>query len=590
MSVRPRPLNRVAACLATAALALAGIAPAAQASPVQGLRPPLAATAPAGLSEALASGYVTQVYVDLFDRQPDPGGLARWTRMLTRGTPRVAVANAITSSTEFRAGLVRQAYVEYLGRQPDPAGLASWTRRLNAGMNVKGMQASIISSAEYYARSGGTDAGFVRRLYRDVLDRDAAAAEVRSWTGRMRMTSAGRGRVARGFLLSTENLRAVVSGFYQAYLGRAIDPAGRAHWVSAMQSGAREEQIIGGIIASAEYLGRVARTPTSEPTPPQAVPTGPTTPTSPPAPSTSPSGTPFIAYSEDSYFRSTVTGARIDEAATSRFHQFMTTHPDQAGTAYPVIRGVGGNQWGTAYAEGKATDPVWRLTGSVPAEVAALATTGFHAPEWFGAMLTGTSDSPFVVIDRATGISVWAAKSQVVGDHLISVGAAGYFEHASNGLDQRNPLADSDRNFRSRGGIPDAMVIRKDAVDEGIRNGTGLGHVLHLFMVETDSSAGFTHPMTGAESGKYGFGAEGQRIAIRSDIDLTRRGLSPEGLVIARTLQQHGAYIGDNSGTTTSLKAEQENDVRNVWGGRLTADALEGITWDNFVVLPVGRG
>lgn len=296
-----------------------------------------------------------------------------------------------------------------------------------------------------------------------------------------------------------------------------------------------------------------------------------------------------MAYSADSYFRSRVTGVPADPAATARFHQFMATHPDQVGTPYPVIRGAEGNAWGTAFAEGKASDPVWRLTGSVPGPVEDLRTTGFHAPEWFGAMLTGTSDSPFVVIDRASGVSVWAAKAEVVGDHLISVGAAGYFEHRSNGLDKRNPRSDSDRNFRSRGAIPDAMVIRKDAVYHAIRNGTSLGHVLHLFLVETDSAAGFTHPMTGAESGKYGFGAEGQRIAIRSDIDLSRRGLSPEGLVIARTLQEHGAYIGDNSGSLTALKAEQENGVRGVWGGRLTQDALRGITWNDFVVFPVDR-
>jgi hypothetical protein len=173
----------------------------------------------------------------------------------------------------------------------------------------------------------------------------------------------------------------------------------------------------------------------------------------------------------------------------------------------------------------------------------------------------------------------------VVGDHLVHVASAGLFEHASNGLDKRNPLSNSTLNFRSRGAIPDAMVIRRDLVDWGVAHGTDLGHVLHLFMVETDSSAGHRHPMVGSEAGTSGWGAEGQRIAIDPSVDLTTRGLSPEALVIARTLQRFGAYIGDNAGGPTSLKAEQENSVRDVWGGRLKADSLHGITWDDFVVL-----
>jgi hypothetical protein len=91
--------------------------------------------------------------------------------------------------------------------------------------------------------------------------------------------------------------------------------------------------------------------------------------------------------------------------------------------------------------------------------------------------------------------------------------------------------------------------------------------------------------MVACESGKYGFGAEGERIAIDPAIDLTTRGLTPAGLVIARTLQRHGCYFGDNAGRESMLKAEQENSARRVWNGRLTMDSLAGLRWDDFVVL-----
>ena len=296
----------------------------------------------------------------------------------------------------------------------------------------------------------------------------------------------------------------------------------------------------------------------------------------------------FRAYGNDSFFRSKVAGAPIDADRTTAFRSFMRSHPDQKGTAYPVIRGVGGNTWGTAYAMGRSADPVWKLTGSVPPEVSWLETTGFHAPEYLGSMLTGTSDSPLVVIDRVSGQSIWAAKTKLAGSNLISVGAAGAFDHASNGLDKRNPRSNSESNFRSRGAIPDAMVIRKDLVDWGIDHNSDLGHVLHMFLVETKTADGFCHPMVGTESGKNGFGAEGERIALRADLDLASRDLSPTGRVIASTLQNYGAYFGDNSGSTTALKAEQTSSTRDVWGSTLKVDTLRSLTWDDFVILPRG--
>src|SRR5665648_625647 len=67
------------------------------------------------------------------------------------------------------------------------------------------------------------------------------------------VVGAGRGLVAMGFLLSSENLGTVVNDQYLNLLGRGIDPTGRQGWVAAIQGGHRLEEVIGGIIASAEY-------------------------------------------------------------------------------------------------------------------------------------------------------------------------------------------------------------------------------------------------------------------------------------------------------------------------------------------------
>ncbi|MGH8894132.1 MAG: hypothetical protein ACRDWY_12650 [Actinomycetes bacterium] len=306
------------------------------------------------------------------------------------------------------------------------------------------------------------------------------------------------------------------------------------------------------------------------------------------APAVSPSSA-ELPYSPSSFFKSQVARAPVNQAMTQSFRSFMASHPDQAGTSYPLLRGVGGNRWGMVFAEGKASDPVWKLTGSVNKEVSVLASRGFHAPESLGSQLTGTSDSPFVVLDKASGWSIWASKARVVGPHTISVGSAGLYEHKSNGLDRRNPKSDSGANFRSRGAIPDAMVIRKDLMSKAIASGGDLGHVLHMFFVETSSAAGNVHPMVGSESGKSGWGAEGQRIAISQSVNLASRPCSPEGLVIARTLQRYGTYIGDNSGSGSGIKAQQDDASRSIWGSSLARDELKGcFTWNDMVVIEPG--
>jgi hypothetical protein len=200
--------------------------------------------------------YVARVYSDLFGRRPDPTGLATWTTALDGGTPRVAVANAITYSAEYRTRLIAGSYSTYLGRSPDPVGAADWLRAMQAGITIQEMEAGFLASAEHYAAGGGTDAAWVTRLYQQVLGRSAGASEVRSWTSEL-AAGASRYHVAMGFLISTEHLTTVVDGHYVHLLDRHIDPTGARSWVGDIQQGARVEAVIGGIIASAEYFSRV---------------------------------------------------------------------------------------------------------------------------------------------------------------------------------------------------------------------------------------------------------------------------------------------------------------------------------------------
>jgi hypothetical protein len=217
------------------------------------VEPPARAIVPQGT--AAIEAYVTKVYNDLFNRNPDPSGLRTWTTALQQGTPYGEVANGITYSREFRTGLIRDSYQHYLGRGPDVGGLENWLTAMAAGMHIEQMQMGFIASDEFYLKAGSNDRQWVTNLYQMVLGRSPAVSEIDHWQ-RVLNAGAGRGDVARGFLYSTEHLTTVVDGYYVDLLRRHIDPSGQATWVSAIQGGARDEQIIASIVSSPEYRAK----------------------------------------------------------------------------------------------------------------------------------------------------------------------------------------------------------------------------------------------------------------------------------------------------------------------------------------------
>lgn len=78
-----------------------------------------------------------------------------------RGTGAVG----ITYSDEYRATLIRGWYSTYLNRLPGPTGAAGWLSAMRSGVTIQQMEAGFIGSEEYYAKAGGTDAGWVVQLY-----------------------------------------------------------------------------------------------------------------------------------------------------------------------------------------------------------------------------------------------------------------------------------------------------------------------------------------------------------------------------------------------------------------------------------------
>ncbi|HEY7425718.1 MAG TPA: DUF4214 domain-containing protein [Gemmataceae bacterium] len=94
-------------------------------------------------------------------------------------------------------------YRQFLGRLPDP-GAAVWILGLVNGRPAGDVLADILASREFFTLAGGTNAGFVARLYQTQLGRAPTPAELLFWTNILLNRS--RKFVALQFLISQGNI------------------------------------------------------------------------------------------------------------------------------------------------------------------------------------------------------------------------------------------------------------------------------------------------------------------------------------------------------------------------------------------------
>jgi hypothetical protein len=189
--------------------------------------------------------FLQQVYIDLLRRPLDPTGQSAWGGLLGLGVPRSLVARLIGQSGEALRVAVDDNYRRFLGRPADPTGLAAFT-----GLPEAPLQALLLGSAEYFARAGGTNVGFLRALYRDVLGRELDASGERSWAQALDQGFT-RTQVAAAVSGSAEGDARRIDRLFQRFLGRGADPFG----LNAFR-GQPTEEVVVAILGSAEYAGR----------------------------------------------------------------------------------------------------------------------------------------------------------------------------------------------------------------------------------------------------------------------------------------------------------------------------------------------
>lgn len=199
--------------------------------------------------------YVTQLYVDLLRRQPDPAGLSFWTGLLNQNqSTHQQIAAAFLNSPEYRMQEVQAVYQQFLHRTADPTGLSGWTQYLVQGHTVEQLQAQIVASPEYLQRrAGGSTDNFLAALIMDTFNRSVTQADRNAFGDDF---NSGRDRqdAAEKVFMTNEYRQDLVQSYFHRFLNRGADPVGLNASVAALQNGMTDEMIIAVIVSSPEYI------------------------------------------------------------------------------------------------------------------------------------------------------------------------------------------------------------------------------------------------------------------------------------------------------------------------------------------------
>ena len=107
---------------------------------------------------------VLRLYFAFFERSPDRSGATYWINKRKGGTNLHTIASSFAGSSEFKTTygnlsngqFVTQVYLNVFDRQPDPAGLSYWTKKLDAKQLSRGQVMVGFSESNEYAGSNGT--------------------------------------------------------------------------------------------------------------------------------------------------------------------------------------------------------------------------------------------------------------------------------------------------------------------------------------------------------------------------------------------------------------------------------------------------
>jgi hypothetical protein len=210
--------------------------------------------------------FLRAAYQDVLQRGISPGEVAFWENQIAAGVPLGAIAGAITHSNERNTIIVNGYFQTFLGRQPAPGEAAPFVNFLNSGGPRNNLMLIFLQSQEYFNDAGGTPAGYLNKVYTDLLGRLPGTSEQAFWLSQPNIRTAL--PIGVLFQVPTEYYQRLLTGEYFTLLrrfpstppdqSRLISPSapfGAQGFVNGLIAGANQADIETSIIASPEYLG-----------------------------------------------------------------------------------------------------------------------------------------------------------------------------------------------------------------------------------------------------------------------------------------------------------------------------------------------
>lgn len=191
---------------------------------------------------------VVSLFSDLLGRGPQPSDTSFYAGLL-RSPSGDSAARRIYVSGEASAFRVLALYMSLLrrGGDGDPAGVAYYQ-----SLDKIGQWTKMAGSNEYYQRiGGGSDRGFLRSLYADLLGRGISEDELATQIGRLGGMS--RESLVHDLVVSPEFRSHWIGSVYLTILGRPPRDAERTARLTALAAGTSYEDIEIALYESDDY-------------------------------------------------------------------------------------------------------------------------------------------------------------------------------------------------------------------------------------------------------------------------------------------------------------------------------------------------
>ena len=223
--------------------------------------------------------FIAEVYRDLLHRQVDKTALPYWSNMLDQGQSRLQVVQAIIGTAmpgELGVDLVQGMFEKYLGRDVDAAGLAFWMNILNFHETLEQTESNLVATPEFFAKAGGTNDGYVTRLFELALGREPDATARANFDAAL-AAGMSREQVAEIIFGSNEYHAKTVAGYFESpddgndrftsvtpfiddldFLDRPADATGLAEFTVAMDLGLTDQQVWADFLSSNEFFAKTA--------------------------------------------------------------------------------------------------------------------------------------------------------------------------------------------------------------------------------------------------------------------------------------------------------------------------------------------